>query len=113
MTVFEKIVKAIEPFGFPFKPDTYTGCKERYFTYNFADERAELYGDDAPIEVTAYVQIHLFMPEEENFIKIKNQVKKALFDQGFTYPAVTIDLERDVKKRHIIFECEIDEEMEE
>lgn len=111
-TVFEKIISAIRPFGFPYAPDIYDGRSEHYFTYNYADNRAGLHGDDSPETVIAYMQIHLFMPRDEDFIKIKNAVRKALHIQGFTYPEVTISLENDTNKRHIIFECEIEEEME-
>ena len=51
------------------------------------------------------------MPEKENFIKIQNKIRKALFEQGFTFPQVTVLTEN--KKRHLVFECEIEEEMEE
>ena len=30
------------------------------------------------------------MPEKENFIKIQNKIRKALFEQGFTFPQVTV-----------------------
>ena len=39
MTEFEKIIAAVEDFGFPCEPDVYTGKAEKYFVYNYADER--------------------------------------------------------------------------
>lgn len=111
MTEFEKIIEAIKDFGFPYEPDVYTGEAEKYFVYNYADERGIVFADDSPEVVKADMQIHFFLPEDENFIKIKNQIRDALFKQGFTYPEITV--RKDGKKRHIIFECEIEEEMEE
>lgn len=108
MTEFEKIIAAVEGFGFPCEPDVYTGKAEKYFVYNYADERGHLFADDAPGGVVASMQIHFFLPAGEDFIKIKNQIRKALFCQGFTFPEVTV-LKED-KKRHIIFECDIEEE---
>ena len=110
MTEFEKIIAAIEPFGFPYAPDIYEGSGESFFVYNYADERATFYADNAPAAVKASVQVHLYMPAEENFIALKNQVRAALFSKGFTYPEVTVLREKD--KRHIVFECDIEEEME-
>lgn len=110
MTEFEKIIAAIEPFGFPYAPDIYEGSEERFFVYNYADERASFYADNAPEAVKASVQVHLYIPAEENFIALKNQVRAALFSKGFTYPEVTVLREKD--KRHIVFECDIEEEME-
>ena len=111
MTAFENIVNAIASFGYPYKPDVYQGDCERYFVYNYADQRGNLWADDEPETVIASVQVHFFMPEKENFIKIQNKIRKALFEQGFTFPQVTVLTEN--KKRHLVFECEIEEEMEE
>lgn len=111
MTEFEKIIEAVKDFGFPYEPDVYTGEKETYFVYNYADERGIVFADDSPEVVKADVQVHFFLPVEENFIKIKNRIREALFRQGFTYPLVTVLIEE--KKRHIVFECSIEEEMEE
>lgn len=111
MTAFENIVNAIAPFGYPYKPDVYQGDREKYFVYNYADQRGILWADDEPETVIASVQVHFFMPEKENFIKIQNKIRKALFEQGFTFPQITVLTEN--KKRHLVFECEIEEEMEE
>lgn len=110
MTEFEKIIAAIEPFGFPYAPDIYEGGEESFFVYNYADERAVFYADDAPAAVKASVQVHLYIPAENNFITMKNEIREALFRQGFTYPEVTVLREK--KKRHIVFECDIEEEKE-
>lgn len=110
MTEFEKIIAAIKPFGFPYAPDIYEGSGESFFVYNYADERAVFYADDAPAAVKASVQIHLYIPAEDNFIELKNKVRRALHRQGFTYPEVTVL--REAKKRHIVFECDIEEEEE-
>lgn len=59
MTTFEKIRKALKPFGYPAEPDIYHGSKERYFTYNYADDYGSNYADDAPQTVINSVQVHL------------------------------------------------------
>lgn len=107
MTAFEHIVAAILPLGYPYTTELYTGGAEKYFQYNYADERGTLFGDGEPGADIASVQVHFFLPQNENFITEKNTIRKRLFAEGFTYPEVTMQI--DGKKRHIIFECEIDE----
>ena len=110
MTAYEKIVEAIKGFNYPYEPERYTGSDERYFTYNYADERPSLFADDRALEVTASVQIHFYLPKHEKFSKLKREIKEALQAHGFTYPEVTILTEE--KKRHLIFECDVEVEME-
>ncbi len=110
MTAFANIVAAIAPFGYPYQPDIYEGKCEKYFVYNYADQRGALFADDEPESVIASVQVHFYLPAKENFLKMQSQIRKALLNQGFTFPEVTVLKEE--KKRHLIFECEI-EEMEE
>lgn len=110
MTTFEKIVEAVKPFGYPYEPDVYRGSDvERWITYNYADDYASEFADDEPAVVIAAVQVHLFLPIREDFYKIKQQIRKALFAQGFTYPEITVLTENETI-RHIIFECDIEEE---
>lgn len=107
MTAFENIISAITPFEYPYQPDIYTGESEKYFVYNYADQRGTLFADDEPETVIASVQVHFYLPADENFLEVQKQIRTALFKQGFTYPEVTVI--REENKRHIIFECEIEE----
>lgn len=110
MTVFQRIVKILETFEYPCEPDLYKGSAKKYFTYNYADERGALFGDDEPENVIADIQVHFFLPADENFIREKNEIRKALFLGGFTFPEVIIMTEDSGKKRHIVFECQCEEE---
>ncbi len=110
MTTFEKIVNAIKDFDLPYAPDLYTGTSSTgWFTYNYADDYGADYADDAPGAVVVSVQVHLLLPVKKNFIALKNQVRKSIFEQGFTFPQITILIE-DNKWRHIIYECDTIEE---
>lgn len=111
MSAFAKIVEAIEQFHYPYAPDLYKGEDCRYFTYNYVTDEGALFGDNKAGGAIVSVQVHFFLPADENFIKIKNQIRLELEKQGFTFPEVTV-LKED-KKRHIIFECDIEEELEE
>lgn len=110
MTTFEKIITAIEPFGFPYAPDIYREKEPRWFTYNYADDYGATFADDCPESVIASVQVHLFLPIDDDFIELKNEVRRALFRQGFTFPEISIMTEDNEKLRHIVFECDMEEE---
>lgn len=111
MSTFEKIVQAIKDFGYPYSPDVYQGKKEDgWFTYNYSTDRGGLYGDDEPGTIVVGVQVHWYLPLHKNFQDLKNQVRRALLAQGFTYPSITVLTEEGEKLRHIVFECEIEEE---
>lgn len=112
MTVNEKIKNALEAFGLPVTTDFYGKGLDEYFTFNYADDRVADFGDDSPLHVVAYMQIHYFSPMGKDYLCMKKQVRKALFDAGFTYPSVTDATIVENGIRHLIFECEIENENE-
>lgn len=112
MTVNQIIIEALEPFDIPITPDFYGDGNEEYITFNYADDRAKLYSDDAPVSDIAYMQIHYFLPAKKNYLENKKKIRRTLHENGFTYPEVTELIEPDNKIRHIIFECEIENEYE-
>lgn len=113
MTTFEKIIKAIEPFGHPHSPGVYTGKASKWFTYNYVDDYGTNHADDEPQSVINRIQLHYFLPIKEDYIRSKNKIRKALSEQGFTFPEITYPDDPDPEIRHIVFECEIEEESEE
>lgn len=110
MTTFEKIVGALKQFGLPYAPDVYKGSEKRWITYNYADDYGDVFADDDPYVTINSVQVHLFLPLNEPFTTWKKQIRQALFDAGFTWPEITIQIEDEEKIRHLIFECDIEEE---
>lgn len=112
MTVNEKIIKALEPFGIPVRADFSDDDKEEYFTFNYIGDMAGSFGDDAPLNVIACMQIHYVSPIEMDPLMLKKRIRKALLENGFTYPEVTDATEKGDSIRHLIFECEIENEFE-
>ena len=121
MNTFARIQNIAKSLNIPAYPDSYTGKDsarpERWLTYNFAANNGDLYGDDAPNAVVHSIQVHLFMPANKNFFAIQNSIRQALFDDGFTYPEVTVLVDEITtansgtsKLRHIVFECETEDE---
>ncbi len=60
----------------------------------------------------AYMQIHYFLPANKDYLENKKKIRKALLGAGFTYPEVSVLMEPGNKERHIVFECEIENEYE-
>lgn len=112
MTVNEKIIQALSPFGLKVTPDFYGDGAEEYFTFNYADDRASDFGDNEPIHVVAYMQIHYFCPVKKDYLKLKKEVRKALMNAGFSYPVVTDATSAGDEERHLVFECDIENEDE-
>lgn len=121
MNTFTRIQNIAKSLSIPAYPDSYTGKDsarpERWITYNFAADNGALYGDDAPNAVVHSIQVHLFMPANKNFFAIKNSIRNALFEDGFTYPEITVLVDKITtansgtsKLRHIVFECETEDE---
>lgn len=112
MTVNERIIQALSPFGLKVVPDFYGEGEKEYFTFNYADDRAVNFADNKPINVIAYMQIHYFCPVKKDYLHLKREVRKALLEAGFTYPSVTDATVSGDDERHLVFECSIENEYE-
>lgn len=113
MSANKKIMEALKPFGYPCVTDLYNGKENHYFILQTASELGADFGDGTPSYRVIFLQIHYFLPLTENYIKDKNKIREALFQSGFTYPKTTMLTEPENNIRHIVFECEIEEEREE
>lgn len=102
------IEDTLSPLEYPIDYMSYAGSAERYFTYNYSDDRAELYADDEPVNDIAYIQIHFFSPKTFNHMQLKKQVRERLFSAGFSYPRISSFYENDTDMNHLVFECEIE-----
>lgn len=104
-----RIVKTtLSPLNIPVEFLTYDGNASTYITFNYEDDRAISYADDTPQIDIAYIQVHLFIPSNVNYIALKKEIRSKLFKAGFTYPRVTSLYESDSKTNHIIFQCSIE-----
>lgn len=112
MTVNKKIINALQFLRIPVTADFFGGEKEEYITFNYVADSGEVYADNEPTEDVVSLQIHYFLPSDRNYLENKRKIRKALMKAGCTYPEVTIIMEQDNKTRHLIFECEIENEYE-
>jgi len=113
VSVEERIVAALAPFGDPVEKSLlYAAAQDlppRYYTFScssFGDD----FGDDEPGCERWLVSVHFFAPLRGNTARRVAQTKKALFRAGFTWPSATDAGDQD--GQHIVFECEIMEEVE-
>lgn len=110
MSAFSEIKTIADGLHIPAYPDVYTSDDlNTWITYNLAEEHGDLFGDNRPNAVIQTVQVHLFIRTGQSYTALKNTIREALFDAGFTWPEVTTDYESDQKLRHIIFESEFEE----
>lgn len=112
MSVNQKIIQALSGLA-PVYPDIYDGKANTYLTFNYTT-RGAAYADDTPSFDVNLVQVHLFCPLKLDSVKLRRQVRAALFASGFTWPEV-VNAEdgsmqkNDAGKQHYVFECEIEE----
>lgn len=110
MSAFKEIQEIATTLQIPAYPDVYTGDDlNTWITYNLAEEHGDLFGDNAPNAVVQTVQVHLFIRTGRSYTALKNAIRTALFEAGFTWPTVTTDYESDQKLRHIVFETEFND----
>lgn len=113
MTVEEKIVAALVPFGDPVEKSLlYAAAQdlpERYYTFSCSSFGAD-FGDDEPGHERWLVSVHLFAPLHGNLSRRVRETKKALFRAGSTWPSC-VDA-GDQEGQHFVFECEFLEEVE-
>lgn len=106
MSVQQKIVAALKPFGDPVQSGTYTpedAAKEKYYTFNIGDIPTD-HADDAPNHEINLVQVHFFCPKTFNSVSRAEATKQALFAAGFTWPSKTDATDED--GQHLVFECQ-------
>lgn len=104
---------ALAPFGDPVEKSLlYAAAQDlprQYYTFSCSSSGAD-FGDDAPGCERWMVSVHLFAPLNGNLSRRVKQTKQALFRAGFTWPHSTDA--SDQEGQHIVFDCEIEEEVE-
>lgn len=109
-TVNEIIVTALRSLNLPVVERLYEGTKKEYITFNYADDRAEDFGDDAPHTDVAYMQIHYICPWGIDYDETRRSIRQKLFDAGFSWPEMTDASDDSTRIRHFVYECWIENE---
>ena len=104
-----RIVKAaLAPFGLPVAESLYQGKEAEYFTFNYADDHPQDFGDDDVLAYVAYLQVHYVCQWDKPYTDMKRRIRRALTGAGFTAPEVTDASDSAGRIRHLVFECSIE-----
>lgn len=88
-------------------PNFYPGKKKKYIVFNLENSNGTGYADDTPQAEDISIQIHIYV-KDESPVRYKKEVRKRLFEAGFTYPSIDMeDFEKDTGLHHIALSCEI------
>lgn len=106
------IVRTLRQFDLPVSDSLYEGTKDEYFTYVLTEDSAEDMGDDLPMAYVTDVQIHYICPWTKSYSEMKRQIRAALVQAGFSPPEVSDYSDSKERIRHLIFECNIENEFD-
>ena len=84
---------------------------ERWITYLPESEALALEGDDDDLEWIHYMQVHWFAKGKVNYMDIRKDIRKRLRAADFSVTDIDYMYEKDTGITHLIFMCNILEEM--
>lgn len=106
MNVNSLIISTLSPLSLPTDPNHYEGDATEYITFNYADERPVLSGDDKDLCDETVVQVHYFT--KGNPQTNKKAIRRLLRANGFTIIATLEFYESDTKLNHVVVEAVIE-----
>lgn len=107
-TVNQEIIEALSEIPLEVEPEEYNGDKDTYIVFFTTGQNPVKFGNNKPLKERYEMQIQLFAPLYYDHLNITKQIKKALFDNYFMYPDITIIREPELGRKRIIFETEKD-----
>lgn len=102
--VFEALQNEI---GYPVVQDLYQGEEAIYGVYTYEDERGALYGDNEPLEDTAYMRIQIYTPQNYNYMALKHQTRDFLESRGFIVTGIKSWLESKLDRKAEKIRCTV------
>ena len=106
----KKIIDALKPFGLPISETLYEGTEKEFFSYVISLDTAADHGDNRPQAYVASIQVHYVCPWNDIYADMKRLIRKALIFAGCTAPEVVDMSDPKDRIRHLIFECELENE---
>lgn len=107
MSINESILAAVTPVVPEIASGSYPGDADTYCTFNYTEHPSN-FGDDHPETALFDVQIHLYLPANQNSLALRREIRNNLIEQDFSPP--TIYNMSDSEGQHYVFECEFLEE---
>jgi hypothetical protein len=110
VSIEEMVRGAVAFTGYPCAKTSYDGDACAYFVFRM-DAIPENHADDMPQHDRWLLQLHLFAPFTQNTRALRKQLREAISDAGFTYPAM-VDASETVRasdgtEQHLVFEFEV------
>ena len=106
-----KIPTVLQQIGLEIAQNVYKGSKKEYIVYNIATETPTDFADNTPQYDEVYVQVHLFLPKDKNYLAYQQKIRQLLFEAEFGYPSVALNVVED-ETRHICLETSNKQEVE-
>lgn len=103
MSVDQALQTALTPLGVPTSPNLYTGEATEYIVTNYTTI-PEVFAERAPHAARYLVQVHYLLPQGDNPNSKLQQISRALWEAGFTWPGITNASDSD--GQHYVLECE-------
>ena len=104
MTVNQRLIEALEGFGLPVVPGADTAHRDRCLSFLY-DLLPAQFADNAPRFLRALVQVHLTLPLDEDSVKLRLDIARALAAHGFSWPEIVDAGDGDAQ--HHVLETEI------
>ncbi|MBS6510625.1 MAG: hypothetical protein KH334_02895 [Clostridiales bacterium] len=104
MTAAEKLVQTLTEFGIPSVSGVYLGEERRYFVFSFFT-LPTMHADNTPGAERLLTFLHLFLPHGDDCLEMRAQIKKRLFEAGWTWPEE--EDASDEHGQHYVFSAEI------
>lgn len=90
-----KIPTVLQQIGLEIDQNVYKGSKKEYIVYNIATETPTDFADNTPQYDEVYVQVHLFLPKDKNYLAYQQKIRHLLFEAEFGYPSVALNVVED------------------
>ncbi len=84
----EKIMAIAKEFGLEAEQDEYTGTNQTYIIFTQEDEVPKCFGDNQPESDLIYIMLQIITPKKEQYIPLKNKLRKELEKEGFMVTSV-------------------------
>ena len=103
MSVDQALETALSQLGIPTARNLYGGQAVEYITTNY-ETMPTVFAERAPHAARNIVQVHYHLPHGDNPNSMLQQISEALWEAGFTWPAITNASDAD--GQHYALECE-------
>ncbi len=93
MNLNPKFIQFSKEIGLEVEQDEYTGEQDKYFVFQYEDERPILHGDNKPLQDTCYIQLRMYTPKKYDYFELKKKTRDFFESSGFLISSIFSYLE--------------------